>query len=106
MARRLTRSDTCATVWAWLYLSYPPLGRMLLHDFHFEPLALPCFVAAILFAHRQRWRAMAVWLALAALAKEDVGLVIAGFGLGLACSGIAGSGRSRRPRGWPTRWWR
>jgi len=87
LARRLTRSDAVATVWALLYLSYPPLGKMLLHDFHFEPLALPCFVTAILFAHQERWRAMAVWLALAAMAKEDVGLVIAGFGLGLACSG-------------------
>ncbi len=45
LARRLTRSDACATIWALLYLSYPPLGRMLLHDFHCEPLALPCFVA-------------------------------------------------------------
>ena len=87
LARRLTRSDAFATLWALLYLSYPPLGRMLLHDFHFEPLALPCFVSAILFAHQEKWRAMGLWLALAAMAKEDVGLAIAGFGAGLAFAG-------------------
>jgi hypothetical protein len=48
---------------------------------------------AALAADRQRWRQMAAWLALALLCKEDLGLVVAGFGALLWTTGHPSVGR-------------
>lgn len=87
LARDLTRSDLAAVAWAALFCAYPPLQWLLQHDFHFEPLALPCFTAALCAAHRRRWWPMAAALLLALLAKEDAGFAVAGLGLGLLLAG-------------------
>ena len=62
------------------YLAFPPLQWAAVWQFHPETLAAAFLGLAALAADRQRWRPMAVWLALALLCKEDVGLVVAGFG--------------------------
>lgn len=83
IARRTSGSDTVAVIWVLLFLNYPTLQYMTLHDFHFEPLALPFFVWALWFALGERWRPMGVMLAVASLSKENAGLAVACFGLGL-----------------------
>lgn len=87
LAHRRTGSDLVALGWVLVYFANPALQYLALHDFHFEPLALPCFLCAIEAADDERWRPMAGWLLLAALAKEDAGLAIAGFGATLALLG-------------------
>jgi uncharacterized membrane protein len=62
------------------YLAYPALQWASIWHFHPETLAAGFLGLAALAADRQRWRAMAVWLGLGLLCKEDVGLVVAGFG--------------------------
>ncbi|MCC7494335.1 MAG: DUF2079 domain-containing protein [Fimbriimonadaceae bacterium] len=83
LARRLTRADGPAVAWAVLYLSQPALQHLVLHDLHFQPFALPCFLAALACVASQRWRAMGCWLALALLSREDAALPIALLGLAL-----------------------
>jgi uncharacterized membrane protein len=62
------------------YLAYPALQWAAIWSFHPETLAAGFLGLAALAADRQRWRPMALWLGLALLCKEDVGLVVAGFG--------------------------
>jgi len=56
-------------------------------QFHPEALAAGLLALALLAADRRRWRAMALCLALAALCGEEVGLIVAGFGLLLVTGG-------------------
>lgn len=93
LARELSESDGVALVWAVLYLSYPAIGMLMLHDFHAEPFVLPALGAALLCAHRRRWRAYALWLALALTVKEDVGLTVGTLGLCLWLGGERRVGR-------------
>jgi uncharacterized membrane protein len=62
------------------YLAFPALQWAAIWSFHPETLAAGFLGLAALAADRQRWRPMALWLGLALLCKEDVGLVVAGFG--------------------------
>jgi uncharacterized membrane protein len=75
------------------YLAFPALQWAAVWHFHPETLAAGFLGLAALAADRQRWRQMAVWLALALLCKEDVGLVVAGFGALLWATGQATVGR-------------
>jgi uncharacterized membrane protein len=75
------------------YLAFPALQWAAIWHFHPETLAAGFLGLAALAADRQRWRPMAGWLALALLAKEDVGLVVAGFGALLWTTGQAPVGR-------------
>jgi uncharacterized membrane protein len=78
MARRASGSATFAATFAALYLAYPALGYLDLFEFHPEALA----VAPLLFMldawQRGRLRSMTLWALLAALAREDVALVLGG----------------------------
>ncbi len=87
LARSLTRSDLAAFAWALVYVNYPAAQYLVLHDFHFQPLAVPLFLCAVWLANERRWRPMAAMLVLAAGTQEDAGLAIAGFGLGLVALG-------------------
>ncbi|HYY82296.1 MAG TPA: DUF2079 domain-containing protein [Actinomycetes bacterium] len=69
------------------YLAYPAMQWAATWQFHCETLAAGFLALAALAADRRRWRAMTVLLALALLCKEDVGLVVAGFGLFLVLGG-------------------
>jgi len=75
------------------YLAFPALQWASIWHFHPETLAAGFLGLAALAADRQRWRAMAVWLGLALLCKEDVGLVVAGFGALLWITGHPMVGR-------------
>jgi uncharacterized membrane protein len=78
-ARRLG-SPLAGLAMAASYLAFPALQWAAIWHFHPETLAAGFLGLAALAADRQRWRQMAIWLALALLCKEDVGLVVAGFG--------------------------
>ena len=75
------------------YLAFPAMQWAAIWHFHPETLAAGFLGLAALAADRQRWRPMAIWLALALLCKEDVGLVVAGFGALLWIIGHARVGR-------------
>jgi uncharacterized membrane protein len=75
------------------YLAFPAMQWAAIWHFHPETLAAGFLGLAALAADRQRWRPMAIWLALALLCKEDVGLVVAGFGALLWTIGHARVGR-------------
>jgi uncharacterized membrane protein len=77
------------------YLAYPGVQWAISWQFHPEAIAAGLLALAVLAADRRRHRAMALWLALAALCGEEVGLVVAGFGLLLVVGG-------RRAVGWRT----
>ena len=77
------------------YLAYPGVQWAISWQFHPEAIAAGLLAMAVLAADRGRYRAMAVWLALAALCGEEMGLVVAGFGLLLVAGG-------RRTVGWRT----
>jgi uncharacterized membrane protein len=91
-ARRLGGSLAGLAV-AAAYLAFPALQWAAVWSFHPETLAAGFLGLAALAADRQRWRAMAGWLLLALLCKEDVGLVVAGFGALLWATGHASVGR-------------
>jgi uncharacterized membrane protein len=77
------------------YLAYPGVQWAISWQFHPEAIAAGLLALAALAADRGHHRAMAVWLALAALCGEEVGLIVAGFGLLLVAGG-------RRSVGWRT----
>jgi uncharacterized membrane protein len=75
------------------YLAYPGVQWAISWQFHPEAIAAGLLALAALAADGGRHRTMAVWLALAALCGEEVGLIVAGFGLLLVAGG-------RRTVGW------
>jgi uncharacterized membrane protein len=77
------------------YLAYPGVQWAISWQFHPEAIAAGLLALAALAADGGRHRAMAVWLALAACCGEEVGLVVAGFGLLLVAGG-------RKAVGWRT----
>jgi uncharacterized membrane protein len=66
---------------AALWLLYPALGWLNRWDFHEIAPAATFFAFAFEAADRRDWRAMLLWLNLAILCKEEVGLDVAFFGL-------------------------
>jgi uncharacterized membrane protein len=75
------------------YLAYPAMQWAITWQFHPETLAAAFLALAALDADARRVRRMAVWLGLALLCREDVGLVVAGFGGLLMLSGQRDVGR-------------
>jgi len=92
LLRRAT-SEALASRIALLALLYPPLIGVAFADFHelaFFPLTLFALVWA---ADAQRWLACAAFGFVAVLIREDVALVVAGFGAALAIAGALRRGR-------------
>jgi uncharacterized membrane protein len=87
-ARRL-RHPAAGLAVALAYLAYPGMQWAATWQFHPETLAAGFLAGAALAADEERPRTMAVLLALAMLCKEDVGLVVAGFGALLWLTGRA-----------------
>jgi uncharacterized membrane protein len=79
------------------YLAYPGVQWAISWQFHPEAIAAGLLALAVDAADRRRYRAMALWLALAALCGQELGLVVAGFGLLLVADG-------QRRVGWRTAW--
>jgi len=75
------------------YLAYPAMQWALTWQFHPESLAAAFLALAALDADERRPRRMAIWLGLALLCREDVGLVVAGFGGLLILTGQRDLGR-------------
>ena len=75
------------------YLAYPAMQWALTWQFHPETLAAAFLALAALDADGGRFRRMAIWLGLALLCREDVGLVVAGFGGLLILTGRRDIGR-------------
>jgi uncharacterized membrane protein len=75
------------------YLAFPGMQWALTWQFHPETLAVAFLALAALAADGGRHRLMALWLGLALLCREDVGLVVAGFGGLLMLSGQRVVGR-------------
>jgi uncharacterized membrane protein len=75
------------------YLAFPAMQWALTWQFHPEALAAAFLALAALAADDRRSRLLAVWLGLALLCREDVGLVVAGFGGLLMLTGQRTVGR-------------
>ena len=75
------------------YLAFPAMQWALTWQFHPETLAAAFLALAALAADGRRTGLMAVWLGLAMLCREDVGLVVAGFGGLLMLTGQRAVGR-------------
>jgi uncharacterized membrane protein len=69
------------------YLAYPGMQWAISWQFHPETIAAGLLALAVLAADRRRHRAMTVLLVLAALCGEEIGLIVAGFGLVLVLGG-------------------
>jgi uncharacterized membrane protein len=82
---------------AALWLLYPPLGWINRWDFHEIAPAATFFAFAFYAADRRAWRQTDVWLLLALLCKEEIGLNVAGFAVYMAW-------RYHRQRGVCTAW--
>jgi len=81
LARRRLESPAAALVVAACALLYPPLGFINRFDFHPEVLALPVLMAAYERIDADDLRSATLWMGLALLAKEDLGLTVAALGL-------------------------
>lgn len=79
-------------LFAGLWLLYPALGWINRWDFHPEILAVTFFAFAFEAADRQAWRQTDVWLILAILCKEEMGMNVAFFAIFMAWK----LGRNRR----------
>jgi uncharacterized membrane protein len=88
-ARRLGNPAAALAV-AVAYLSYAPMQWAVTWQFHPETLAAGLLAVAVLAADRGNGPLLAGSLALALLCKEDVGLVVAGFGVTMWLTGVAG----------------
>ena len=94
LALRRLGSEWAALGFSLAYLLYPATQWLTLNEFHPVALACPLLLAAIDALDDGRMRAGVIWLALGALTKEEVGLVVAGIGIWLAVS------EGRRRAGW------
>jgi uncharacterized membrane protein len=91
-ARRLGHPAAGLAV-AVAYLAYPAMQWAIVWQFHPEAIAAGALAMAALAADRDRTASMAAWIALALTCREDVGLVVAGFGVLLALNGKRELGR-------------
>jgi uncharacterized membrane protein len=81
LARKHLGSERAALGFALAYLLYPAVQWLTLNEFHPVALACPLLLFALWYLDEDRLWAFAACGALAALCKEEIGLVVAGFGL-------------------------
>jgi uncharacterized membrane protein len=81
LARKHLRSPRAGLGFALVYLLYPATGWLTLNEFHPVALATPLLLYAFWFLDNDRLLPFALCAIAAAAAKEEIGLVIAGFGL-------------------------
>jgi uncharacterized membrane protein len=81
LARRRLSSDALALVMSSAYLLSPSLGFVNRFDFHPEAFAIPALLAALEALDRADLSMTSVWLLVPLLAKENLGLTVAAFGL-------------------------
>jgi uncharacterized membrane protein len=81
LARKHLRSEAAALGLALAYLLYPPLQWATLSEFHPVTLSCPLLLFALWYLDEDRLGAFAVFAAVAILAKEEIGLVVAAMGV-------------------------
>jgi uncharacterized membrane protein len=81
LARRRLGSTSAARLLAVSYLLYPSVALLALHEFHAVTLAIPFLLYAAWYLDADRILPFAVWAALAASTKEQIGLAVAGLGV-------------------------
>jgi uncharacterized membrane protein len=81
LARKHLRSPRAGLGFALVYLLYPATGWLTLNEFHPVALATPLLLYAFWFLDNDRLLPFALCAVAAAASKEEIGLVIAGFGL-------------------------
>jgi uncharacterized membrane protein len=80
LGRKHLRSERAALGFALAYLLMPALGWMTLSEFHPVALATPFLLYAFWYLDEERLLPCAIFLVLALLTKEHVGLAVAGLG--------------------------
>ncbi len=81
LARKHLRSESAGLGFAVAYLLYPAVEWMTLNEFHPVALSCPLLLFAFWFLDEDRLVPFALFAALAVTGKEEIGLVVAGFGL-------------------------
>jgi uncharacterized membrane protein len=81
LARKHLGSPRAALGFALAYLLYPATGWLTLNEFHPVALATPLLLYAFWFLDNDRLLPFALCAIVAAASKEEIGLVVAGFGL-------------------------
>ena len=81
LARKHLSSPRAALGFALAYLLYPATGWLTLNEFHPVALATPLLLLAFWYLDEDRLLPFAVAAAAAAACKEEIPLVIAGFGI-------------------------
>jgi uncharacterized membrane protein len=84
LARDVLRSTGMAAVFALAYLLNPTVEALNLYEFHPVSLATPLLLFAFLFAYRRRYLPFLLCGLAAMGTKEEIGLVVAMFGLYIA----------------------
>ncbi|MEN9327840.1 MAG: hypothetical protein RI947_648 [Candidatus Parcubacteria bacterium] len=75
IAAKLTKKKYVAFIFAISYLLYFPIQRATLFDFHAVTMAVPFIFAMMYLALIKRYKASLIFMVLALLTKENVGLV-------------------------------
>jgi uncharacterized membrane protein len=86
IARQETQSYLAAIVLVIAYCLFPPMGYANRFDFHPEIMAVPLLLAAWQAIISGKLTLASLWLGLALLAKDDLGLTVAMIGLVIAVS--------------------
>ena len=81
LARKHLASSRAALGFALAYLLYPATGWLTLNEFHPVALATPLLLYAFWFLDNDRLGPFALCAVAAAASKEEIGLVVAGFGV-------------------------
>ncbi len=81
LALKVVRSAPIALLFAISYLLNPSVQGYSVKEFHPDSFVTPLLLGAFYFLHASRWRGFFACLALAALTKETVGLVIVPLGV-------------------------
>jgi uncharacterized membrane protein len=75
------RSKRVALAIVFMYLIYPTIGFVARFDFHMEAIVVPLFFMAFYSLEKEKWLWTTFWLGMTLLCKENMGIVVAGFGL-------------------------
>src|SRR5256886_13775193 len=86
LARKHLGSERAALGFALAYLLYPAVQWLTLNEFHPVALATPLLLFAFWYLDEDRLVPFAVCAALACACKEEIPLVVAGFGIWYALS--------------------
>jgi uncharacterized membrane protein len=86
LARKHIGSPRAALGFACAYLLYPATGWLALNEFHPVALATPLLLFAFWFLDEERLMSFTACAVAASLCKEEIALVVAGFGIWYAVS--------------------